>query len=530
MKKSLVAVSVIAIVVIIWTIGSWYAGKKIEGEFNTFIERTNTTLKNNAPEAGINVKTENYQRGIFTSNADIIINLKENDEGKTTIVKFATKIFHGPFPINKIVKLNLLPRLASASIELVKNETTEELFKYTQEQAFITGNVDVGFNEGLDANLNLSPLDGNSYGKNITFSGGTINYVGNTDLKDIKVSVVSDNFVIGNKEKTENMTLKGLNIQSDLSLTPFNFYSGKQTLNIFDINFNSNDIKFSFKNFAINLNSVLNGDSIDGKISYSINDFIAKEQNLGSGELTLLIERMDAKAFGNFLKNYNDEIAHNLANGNPLYNADTLFAQLLIDNLPSLLKNSPRIVIEPFYWKNSAGTSNIKIDIDMKPWTLNQLSVYSQNNQYDQVIKALFNHFNINIDLSKPMLIEMLTQTEVLSSDDKIATAEQKTLFSQKATAQISEFESSAKQNVFMSPTEYFLSDEKKAQLNENRPFLPWMLVTKDNMTMDIEYAGDELEMNKQKFKLDQFLINIGLMDNPSSEPSTIPKTTPQSN
>lgn len=530
MKKLLVAVSVIAIVVIIWTIGSWYTGKKIEGEFNTFIDRTNTTLKNNAPEAGINVKTENYQRGIFTSNADIIINLKKSDEGKNTIVKFATKIFHGPFPINKIVKLNLLPRLASMSIELVKNETTEELFKYTQEQAFITGNVDVGFNEGLDANLNLSPLDGNSYGKNIMFSGGTINYVGNTDLKDIKVSVVSDNFVIGNKEKTENMTLKGLNIQSDLSLTPFNFYSGKQTLNISDINFNSDDIKFSFKNFAINLNSVLNGDSIDGKISYSINDFIAKEQNLGSGELTLLIERMDAKAFGNFLKNYNDEIAHNLANGNPLYNADTLFAQLLIDNLPSLLKNSPRIVIEPFYWKNSAGTSNIKIDIDMKPWTLNQLSVYSQNNQYDQVIKALFNHFNINIDLSKPMLIEMLTQTEVLSSDDKIATAEQKTLFSQKATAQISEFESSAKQNVFMSPTEYFLSDEKKAQLNENRPFLPWMLVTKDNMTMDIEYAGDELEMNKQKFKLDQFLINIGLMDNSSSQPSTIPKTTPQSN
>ncbi|MFS1563632.1 MAG: hypothetical protein ACL7AX_08825 [Candidatus Arsenophonus phytopathogenicus] len=62
----------------------------------------------------------------------------------------------------------------------------------------------------------------------------------------------------------------------------------------------------------------------------------------------------------------------------------------------------------------------------MKPWTLNQLSVYSQNNQYDQVIKALFNHFNINVNLSKPMLIEMLTQTEILSSADKVTTPEQK--------------------------------------------------------------------------------------------------------
>ncbi|CAA2929620.1 hypothetical protein ARSQ2_00721 [Arsenophonus endosymbiont of Bemisia tabaci Q2] len=102
--------------------------------------------------------------------------------------------------------------------------------------------------------------------------------MGNTDLKNIKISVVSDNFVIGNKEKTESMTFKGLNIQSDLSLTPFNFYSGKQTLNISDINFNTDDIKFSFKNFAINLDSVLKDDSIDDKISYNINNLIAKEK------------------------------------------------------------------------------------------------------------------------------------------------------------------------------------------------------------------------------------------------------------
>ncbi|CAA2929608.1 DUF945 family protein [Arsenophonus endosymbiont of Bemisia tabaci] len=107
MKKSLVAVGVIVIVAVIWTIGSWYTGK-IEEEFDTFIERTNITLKNNAPEAGINIKTENYQRGIFTANADMVIGIKENSERKNTIVKFATKIFHGPFPINKIVKLNLL--------------------------------------------------------------------------------------------------------------------------------------------------------------------------------------------------------------------------------------------------------------------------------------------------------------------------------------------------------------------------------------------------------------------------------------
>ncbi|WP_119711080.1 hypothetical protein [Arsenophonus endosymbiont of Aleurodicus floccissimus] len=55
-------------------------------------------------------------------------------------------------------------------------------------------------------------------------------------------------------------------------------------------------------------------------------------------------------------------------------------------------------------------------------------------------------------------------------------------------------------------------------------------VLTKDNMTMDIHYAGDELEMNNQAFKLVQFLINIGLMDYPSSQPATTPKTAPQSN
>lgn len=350
MKKLLIAaVSSMLIIVIIWIICSWYTGKKIETEFNTYIEYIDKILKNTTPEAGISIKIENYQRKIFTSNTDIVINIKKNDEEKNAIVRFATKIFHGPFPINKIAKFNLLPKAIFITIKLIKNETTEELFKYAQEQVFVTCNLDIDYNKNLNINLNLSPLNGSPCGKNIIFSGGTINYAGNSNLKDIKFSVVSDNFIISNKEKTKNILFNGLAIQSTFLPILFDFHSGKQILNIADIDFKNDNVKFSLKNSVINFYSMLKDSNINDKNFFSINDFIIKEQNFDSNNLMLLIERTNDKVFANFLNDYNNKIAYKLTNDTPVYSINAIFPQLLTDDLLNLLKNITGIIIKHFY-------------------------------------------------------------------------------------------------------------------------------------------------------------------------------------
>lgn len=67
MKKSLVAVSIIAVLGTAWSGASWYTGKLIEQRMETLVANTNQQLKEYLPDAGVRLSVENYRRGIFTS-------------------------------------------------------------------------------------------------------------------------------------------------------------------------------------------------------------------------------------------------------------------------------------------------------------------------------------------------------------------------------------------------------------------------------------------------------------------------------
>lgn len=96
MKKSLVAVGVIIAVGAVWTGASWYTGSKVESEFSRVIEKTNQALAVSLPDTGIVLKVENYQRGIFSSNADVLITSADSTDNSDAIV-IKTNIDHGPF-------------------------------------------------------------------------------------------------------------------------------------------------------------------------------------------------------------------------------------------------------------------------------------------------------------------------------------------------------------------------------------------------------------------------------------------------
>lgn len=52
---------------IVWTGGAWYTGKKLENHLSEMVTQANEQLKRTAPEAGVELSYQNYQRGVFSS-------------------------------------------------------------------------------------------------------------------------------------------------------------------------------------------------------------------------------------------------------------------------------------------------------------------------------------------------------------------------------------------------------------------------------------------------------------------------------
>nr|WP_306803951.1 DUF945 family protein [Providencia sp. PROV037] len=92
MKKSLVAVGVIVALGAVWTGASWYTGSKVKDELDKVILKTNDFFAVNVPESGLNFKVENYEKGVFSSTADIVITSADSVSPEDSIVFFLLKI------------------------------------------------------------------------------------------------------------------------------------------------------------------------------------------------------------------------------------------------------------------------------------------------------------------------------------------------------------------------------------------------------------------------------------------------------
>ncbi|SQB39624.1 Bacterial protein of uncharacterised function (DUF945) [Citrobacter koseri] len=106
MKKSLVATGVIVALGVVWTGGAWYTGKKLETHLAQMVNQANEQLKRTAPEAAIELSYQNYQRGIFSSQLQLVakpVEGKENPLAETR-TKRRTERSGGswPFPVRTV--------------------------------------------------------------------------------------------------------------------------------------------------------------------------------------------------------------------------------------------------------------------------------------------------------------------------------------------------------------------------------------------------------------------------------------------
>ena len=73
MKKSLVAAGVIIALGVVWTGGAWYTGKQLENRIDDMVQQANAQLQSSAPQAGVELSYQNYQRGLFSSHLQLVV-------------------------------------------------------------------------------------------------------------------------------------------------------------------------------------------------------------------------------------------------------------------------------------------------------------------------------------------------------------------------------------------------------------------------------------------------------------------------
>ncbi|MGX2957048.1 YdgA family protein [Ursidibacter arcticus] len=127
MKLSKIAISVAVVIGAVATGGSWYTGKQVEEKYSELVTLGNNTLKQlELYGVKAEIKDVKIERHFFSS--DISYNLETQIGGEIYQLQGSDKLYHGPLPINRLMKGNLVPAMVSSEGKIITPEQLKSYF------------------------------------------------------------------------------------------------------------------------------------------------------------------------------------------------------------------------------------------------------------------------------------------------------------------------------------------------------------------------------------------------------------------
>lgn len=473
MKKSVIASGVIIALGTIWIGATWYTGKVAEEQYQAQINLSNQKLAKWFKNSQDSVKVEltKFERSLFSSDVATSVVIKSAQENKTLTIPFTAKFYHGPLPLNRLARFNVIPAMFSADVELAKNEQTQ-LFFGKHNKSPITTHFSMGYDKRmkgesgieLDVEIDGGQLSGKMVGEfDVDSEGYGWGEAKSEQWKIIlpKDPATSDSLSEGTIEFND------IAFRYDLNTPPKEYpqlllgeyqirfgnikAAGKKTTEDFYMQLEDVDAKFDSK---------LLDKFVNIGLTYNIGGWDSKQGQgafaLGKLGWHMEFNHLEPKSVNTILSEFS-KVEPNMPAAKISSEGE--------EAMKVILKHQPQFKLEPLSLVNRSGKLEINLNIALA------------NDNFDLLARRkildLLKEFNLNLVLDKPALLELFTS--VLENQQKVPAAEAKRL----AESQLETFLQQIRQQ------ELFVEDEKSIKLH-------------------LELKGDKLDFNGRLLSQDE--------------------------
>ncbi|WP_336220440.1 YdgA family protein [Citrobacter amalonaticus] len=488
MKKSLVAAGVIVALGVVWTGGAWYTGKKLETHLSEMVNQANEQIKRTAPEANVELAYQTYQRGVFSSQLQLVLKPvagKENPWLKAgQSVVFNESVDHGPFPFAQLKTFNLIPSMASVKTTLVNNDVSKPLFDIAKGETPFEINSRIGYSGDTRSVMSLKPLNYEKDAEKVAFSGGEFIFNADKEGKVVSLSGEAQSGLVdavNEYNQKVQLSFNNLKTEGSSTLASFGERVGDQKLSLEKVSISVEGKELALlEGMEINgkTDLVNDGKTINSQLDYVLKSLKVQNQDLGSGKLTLKIGQIDGAAWHQFSQQYDEQtqallLQPDIASNPELYQQKV--TEAFFSALPLLMKGEPVITVAPLSWKNAKGETALNLSLFLKDPSAAQGEPQTLAEEVDRTVKSVDGKLSIPVD----MAIEFMTQVAKLEG------------------YQQDEAEKLAKQQV-----------NGLAAMGQM-----FRITTLENNTIgtSLQYANGQVTLNGKKMPLDEFVGMFGM-------------------
>ncbi|MGX2966438.1 YdgA family protein [Ursidibacter sp. B-7004-1] len=451
MKLSTIAISVAVIIGAVATGGSWYTGKQVEERYGELVALGNNSLKQ-FELYGIKaeIKDVKVERHFFSS--DISYNLEAQTANETYVLKGSDKLYHGPLPINRLMKGNLLPAMVSSEGKII---TPEQLKSYFTKPEVFTHQTTMSYSGDTSGQFSTSGFKLDDAMWNISDTSGEFTLAKSGDYQ-----LAIDVPMLSLLDPITKMEYKGLRYEGKGKKTAETY----RYLTIGDYTMSADSLSISSADAnkpSLTLNKIISkGDAKLVNEDYDVSgDFssqvVVKNQSeeLDLGQLKAdLSMKLDAKSF--------DELvvySLQMQAGSELTDEQNAKVEEIVK---TLLSKEPQLHIKDFSLTNSKGKNQLVLLLNLKATDFSNM-----NNMSDGL--NIFKQSLLDVTLNINSLEEIVKQMVSIDPKEK-ATAEQA------AKAQVEELVLQVKKNKGLAVVDAenikvkLEIDEGKVKLNGN--------------------------------------------------------------
>lgn len=387
MKKSKLAVGVVAILGLGYVGLAWHTGNVIEKELDNSLNDICQQMNSVQKLFKLQITHDNDEKGIFSTKTHIKISINY-DQRFAPIIIYDDDIIihHGPFPLAALKDGKLTPQ--QVWVEYQNSEQfNPSLWKDVGNQPFIKGHVGLSYFDNLDFNLLTQPISlGESEHVYNIFQGkldlGTIDYRFSGNIKFDKSSISIKVSKIGyQRNNGDSLLVNNLKFVNDIDYSKA--YVDTQTrfddLN-FDFKTKFNTPEIAIKNLIWHNKFEANSKGLNGMVNLNVDAFNYGKQEMGNGALDFNFEGMDKS----FLKHQSE--------------LRPLLAKIGNNTSPNSKVNFKKV-----YWHNNEGDINFNALVDVS--NFDQKTALTMGSNLNKL-----NQFNFKLEAPYKVLGRFIAQ------------------------------------------------------------------------------------------------------------------------
>jgi uncharacterized protein YdgA (DUF945 family) len=320
MKKTTLAIGIVAVLGIAYVGTAWYTGNIIERDIDNQLALINNKANQLEKNLTFSITKSHYEKGIFSTKLHLTVTASENnsfygeDATPTTLFDDNVTIHHGPFPIVALAEGTFAPQMAWLEYEM-SEQISPQLWKLAGNQPFITGHVGMSYGKYLTVKLKNKAI---KVGQN-------------------EIPILNGTLSLGKGSYTFSGYTSGKDISSKIEIDKFSF-------NHFQL-FRADPTLVVVNKFVMNQNANLNSDTntAEGSLSSHIDSIIYGQHNLGTVSLDFDFQGFDKQLF--------------------TYQIGMNYPDSDLDDIDK--KHNIRFSLNKFNWQTSSGDINANLMFDI---------------------------------------------------------------------------------------------------------------------------------------------------------------------